>query len=135
MADESDSSKALAPWEEGAIPSIFSTLSDPIDTINAIGDAARLEDFLGKPIDLVHLVAHDASVTDPQTGEIIPVTRTVLIDKNGKGYASVSGALVSSLRMVFGTLGQNPPFSPPIKIVVEQKPAKRGRVYRVRVVK
>jgi hypothetical protein len=130
-----DNTKALAPWEEGEVPEIFSSLSDPIDTLNLIGDAQPIEDMLGKPIDLVHIVVHKATVT-AEDGTVLDVQRTILVDKKGAAFAAVSTGVLASLRLILGAMDRVPPFDPPLKIQVEQKNTRRGRrVYKIRVVK
>lgn len=131
---EHESTTALAPWE-GVTPDLFSTMPDPIDTLNMIGDAQRVEDYLGKPIDLVHVIMHKATVTAADGSEM-EVLRTILVDKKGAGFAAVSQGVVSSLRLILGALDRRPPFDPPLKVQVEQKSTKGGRrVYKLRVLK
>lgn len=73
---------------------------------NAINNAEKsLNDFIGKRLDIVDIVAYPVELVDDESGEIVKSVRTVLIDKDGIGYSAVSAGVTNSLNKIFGIIG------------------------------
>ena len=93
---------------------------------NAINNAENsLTDFIGKPLEIVDVVAHPVTLTDDETGEIVQALRVVLIDKNGIGYTGVSQGITNSLARIFKIIGM-PTWKEPVKMEVKQVKTRNG---------
>lgn len=103
------------------------TRADKMRVFNAINSPdARVSDFIGKEIDLVHVVAHPITLTDENTGEIIDALRVVLVDKNGKSYEAVSGGIANAVQRILQIFGQPEEWENPIKVEPVSKATRNG---------
>lgn len=88
-----------------------------IKIYNAINASENsLSDFVGEILEITDMVAHPIELEDEQTGEKIKAMRVVLLTKDGVGYHSVSGGVVSSLQKLIGIVGQAP-WTPALQVV------------------
>jgi hypothetical protein len=94
---------------------IYNTLQNP--------DSA-LSDVIGQSLSIIHVIAHEVELVSEQTGEIEKHMRVILIDKDGKSFASVSGGITQSLKSIFKIVGQPPFIDEPLEIRVLQKKGK-----------
>lgn len=98
-----------------------------IKIYNAINSAeTSLTDMIGKPLDVVDVVAHPISLTDEETGEIIDTVRIVLITKDGKAYHGVSNGILNSLQKIFSIVGMPSWADDPVKMEVRQVKTRNG---------
>lgn len=103
------------------------TQADKIKVFNAINSPdARVSDFIGKTIELVHVVAHPITLTDENTGEMIEALRVVLVDKNGKSYEAVSGGIANAVQRILQIFGQPDTWENPIKVEPVSKATRNG---------
>ena len=126
----STSTSALDSLSSGA--GIFSTFSADtpearVATFNAISNAERIDDNLGKTIMLRNVVAQAVEIADMQSGEVQDAVRVILLDDDGTAYAAVSGGLVGSLRDLFGIFGKPETWSDPLPVKVEEIKTRAGR--------
>ena len=84
---------------------------------------ARLTENVNVPIKVCDYLAHDVEITSRETGELITVTRLVLIDDKGCTYETTGNTLLKSIQTVAYAFGP-PPWNPPITMMVRTK--KRG---------
>lgn len=102
------------------------TRKSKVAIYNAINNAENsLTDFIGKPLEIVDVVAHPVTLTDEETGEIVQALRVVLIDKNGVGYTAVSQGITNSLARIFKIIGM-PTWKEPVKMEVKQVKTRNG---------
>ena len=74
---------------------------------NAVQNAdEQLSEHVNEVLEIVDIVAHPIQLPDERTGEVISAIRTVLIDKNGKGYQAVSNGICQALSKVIAIIGQ-----------------------------
>lgn len=115
----------LMPWEGTSLD--FATTLKAEAALKAIDASGPLADMIGKSIELVHLVAHKVTLTNPETGEAKDAIRLILIDKNGAGFHCVSEGILTSLKMLTSVLDRKPPFDPPLKVTPKQVNTQGGR--------
>lgn len=103
------------------------TRKSKVAIYNAINSSdTALNDMVGKPLEIVDVVAHPITITDEETGEIIETVRTVLIDKNGKCYHAVSAGILNSLQKIFSIIGMPSWKDEPVKMEVKQVKTRNG---------
>lgn len=103
------------------------TRASKVKIYNAINGAENsLTDFIGKPLEIVDVVAHPIQLMDEETGEMINTVRVVLIDKNGVGYTAVSQGIVNSLARIFQIVGMPSWIEEPVKMEVKQVKTRNG---------
>lgn len=121
-----------APWEPrpGEMAAVYSTLTDPLDTLKAINDTMPVTALAEKPAKIVHIVCHSATVVS-DAGEETDVTRTILVGADGVNYAAVSDGILGSVKQISNLYGP-PPWDPPLKLKMIEKQTRRGyRTYRL----
>lgn len=73
---------------------------------NAINNPEkRIADMINTVIEAVNVVAFPVSLVNEETGEINDCLSTVIIDKNGVGYAATSEGITNSLSRIFSIVG------------------------------
>ena len=83
---------------------------------NAVQNAdEQLSEHVNEVLEIVDIVAHPIQLPDERTGEVISAIRTVLIDKNGKGYQAVSNGICQALSKVIAIIGE-PHWDEPVKM-------------------
>ena len=103
------------------------TRASKVKIYNAINGAENsLTDFIGKPLEIVDVVAHPVQLMDEETGEVVNTVRVVLIDKNGVGYSAVSQGVVNSLARIFQIVGMPSWKNEPVKMEVRQIKTRNG---------
>lgn len=103
------------------------TRASKVKIYNAINNAEKtLADVIGKPLDIVDVVAHPITLPDEETGEVINTVRIVLIDKNGVGYTAVSQGILNSLARIFQIVGTPSWKDEPVKMEVKQVQTRNG---------
>ena len=74
--------------------------------INALnGCDILLNDIVGEIIELENVFIQEREIIDEKTGEVRKKYRTILIDKNGKTYATSAYGVYNSLMNVFALYG------------------------------
>ncbi|EGT4052825.1 hypothetical protein ERM86_13695 [Clostridioides difficile] len=97
------------------------TRASKVKIYNAINSAEeQLTDHLNETLEIVDVVAHPIILTDMNTGESKECLRTVLIDKEGKGYQAVSEGIISSLQKIFIIVGRPSWVDEPVLIKPKQ---------------
>lgn len=92
-----------------------------IKIYNAIASAEKkIADCINEVIEVVDVAAHPVTLCDENTGEVITVLRTILIDKKGVAYAAVSQGITNSLSRIFGIVGQPSWKNEPVKMKIRQ---------------
>lgn len=85
-----------------------------------------LSDFIGKQINVVHVIAHEVEMENEQTKELELQFRVILIDDKGESYASVSSGITQALKTIFNIVGQPPYMDEPLSVTVAQKKSRNG---------
>ena len=74
--------------------------------INALnGCDVLLNDIVGETIEIENVFIQERETIDEKTGEVKKKFRTILIDKNGKTYATSAYGVYNSLMNVFALYG------------------------------
>lgn len=84
----------------------------------AQGDPTKVFEVSGQVIDLVHVYASYAEKNGKAEGEVIPLTRIVLVDAKGDMFGCFSKGIKKSIRQLVGVYGL-PPFKPPVRVKVK----------------
>lgn len=79
----------------------------------------HLGDIVGETIYVTDLFCESVMIANKDTGEESPAVRTVLIDKDGLGYASVSKGIFSAVKKLIMLCGQ-PTWETPIPLKIAQ---------------
>lgn len=88
---------------------------------NAISSAEKkIADCINETIEVVDVAAHPVDLLDENTGEVLTVLRTILIDKKGVAYAAVSQGITNSLSRIFSIVGQPSWKNNPVKMKIKQ---------------
>lgn len=104
--------------------------SDKIALINALDSAdQRLIDNIGKTLEVKGIYAE--THISRKTGE--PVCRVLLIDTEGKSYATGSFVFLNSLKNIVSVLGA-PTSEEPLKIQIAQVAMEKGNSLKAKVV-
>lgn len=130
--------------EDLAAPSLLDALNNPgsktfcsivddgsraskVKIYNAVANAEeQLLDHVNEVLEIVDVIAHEIALPDMNTGEVVKVVRTVLIDKNGKGYQAVSQGVLSSLSRIFQIVGMPSWIDEPVKMKPKQVSTTKG---------
>lgn len=106
------------------------TRKSAVKIYNAISSAEKnIADMINMTLDIVNVVAHPITLTDEVTGETVTALRTVLVDKDGVGYAAVSGGIANSLSRIFSIVGMpdnNAWEKEPVKMKIKQVKTRDG---------
>ena len=123
---------SFEPAERGAVrTTIDMTTDEGQDKVfDALTSAEPLLNHLEEDIALTDIVFQGVELTSKETGEIVPATRTILIDDKGKGYSTVSGPIISALRTLVDIKGQPKNWSAPQHVtVIERRSKNNNRFY------
>ena len=96
---------------------------------NAIQGDDDIASHIGETLEIVNVVAHPATAINEETGEVTEYLRTVLIDKNGKGYTAGSVGITSALSRIFSIIGMpdNGAWEKePVKMKIKQVKTRNG---------
>jgi hypothetical protein len=83
------------------------------------------EDFLTKPFHLVNWAVKKIAMPHPETGEMLPACRTVLINEMNETLGFVSQGVLLSLDMIRIMFGDGP-YKPALPIICKQIRTGRG---------
>jgi hypothetical protein len=72
------------------------------------GDSIKGADCLGSIIELKHYYVHNIEMENRNTGELITVPRTALMDSEGKVYTFVSNGIVDAIDTIRSIFGDGP---------------------------
>lgn len=98
---------------------------DKARIFNAINNTdERIADHKNEVINVTDVIAHTVEMADEQ-GNMIPQTRVILIDDNGKTYGATSTGMMSALKMIFPIVGM-PPYAKPLPLKIVEKTGRRG---------
>lgn len=78
---------------------------DKVKLYNAINNTDFALADITSPIRVTDVIAHHVTLEN-EDGEMVEVTRVVLIDKEGKSYGCVSEGVLSSLQKLFVIFGR-----------------------------
>lgn len=81
----------------------------------------RLKDFINKRISIKDVFIEEVQFIDEETGEATQGKRTVIIDKNGDGYATSSNGIFNAISKLFQIFGFPNEWEKPIDIEIKQK--------------
>ena len=97
------------------------TAEEKADLYNAMNAPAnRLKDCINEVIEIKDVYVEVVHCTNTETGERVPVPRTVLIDSNGIGYQAVSSGIFNALKKLFSIFGEPHTWAAPIKVKIKQ---------------
>ena len=105
------------------------SFEDKVKLYNALQDSEKIEDHLNEVIHLKDVVFQASEVVDSKTGEVTPITRTILIDDKGRAISAASTTLASGLRTLFSILGVPGTWDKPLTIKVIQKRSRSGNLF------
>lgn len=135
-------------FSSGNVASIFSpqqfavwtsiSADDPAKILAAMQDADyNLIDYMdehpGATLLLSDVLMHNVQIVDEESGEVKTEARTVLIDVDGKKYASVSRGVIGSLQKIFPLFGI-PPYDPPMAITARRVKTRKFKTINITVV-
>lgn len=106
------------------------TRKSQVAIFNAVQGEDEIANHIGETLEIVNVVAHPATTVDEKTGEVKEYLRTVLIDKNGKGYTAGSLGITSALSRIFNIIGSpdNGAWEKePVKMKIKQVKTKNGQ--------
>lgn len=84
----------------------------------------KISDCVGETIKVTNYVAHSVIINSDR-GEDTEATRLVLIDEEGKTYATVSTGIIQALSKIFSIFGTPSEWDEPMSLkVVEKKSSK-----------
>lgn len=92
------------------------------------GETERVSDAVNQVVEVEHVVIHRVELLDEKTGAIDEADRIVLLGANGESWAAVSSGVRRSLQ-VLGALYGLPPWTPALKLRVNQINTRNGRRY------
>lgn len=111
-----------------------STPANKAIVYNAINNpTVKIADHVGKDIYIKDIYCEEFEQTDPETGEVKPLIKTVLIDPDGNSFFSVAGGIfraVKNLMQIFGY----PTYETPIHVRVKPVRLKKGSTYSLEIV-
>ena len=105
------------------------SFEDKVKLYNALQDSEKIEDHLNEDINLKDVVFQASEVVDSKSGEVTPITRTILIDDKGRAISAASTTLASGLRTLFSILGVPGTWDKPLTIKVIQKRSRSGNLF------
>ena len=76
----------------------------------------KMDDILNVPFNLKDIIAHPVEIVDEETGEVVTMLRTILIDDEGNSYAGVSLGVVSAIQRIFAIFGKPETWDEPLKV-------------------
>lgn len=80
----------------------------------------RLADCVNMTINVQDILIHRVGLVDEQTGEVVDVPRTVLIDTNGASYVAVSKGIYNVIRTNIFPLFGSPTWEDGLPLIVKQ---------------
>ena len=83
-------------------------------------------EVLNQPFELQALLLHRVELKDQETGELVPLIRTVLVRPDGTTLAACSVGLYMGARVICALKGKGP-WSPALLVAVKQQPTRLGR--------
>lgn len=96
------------------------TTEQKIALYNAINTPdARLSDSINMEIKIKDLLVEIIELADQNTGEMIKVPRTIIVDTEGKTYQCVSIGVFSSLKRIINLFGE-PTWEQGVPVTVKQ---------------
>lgn len=97
------------------------TAAEKADLYNAMNaPAKRLKECINETIEIKDVFVEVVHCTNAETGERVPVPRTVLIDSKGAGYQAVSSGIFNALKKLFAIFGEPHTWTAPIKVKIKQ---------------
>lgn len=103
------------------------TLEDKKKLFNLLGNCDyRISDKLNTEIELKDVLVQKFETIDDENGTLEDKYRVILIDKDGKTYASGSKGLYRSLGQFLAIMGEPSTWANPVKIKVEEVGIKNG---------
>lgn len=103
------------------------TAEDRKKLYNLLGNCDfRLSDKLDTEIYLTNVLVQKFTNVDDETGAVEEKYRVILVDKDGKTYASGSKGLYKSLGQLLAIMGEPNTWTEPLKIKVVQVDVKNG---------
>jgi hypothetical protein len=119
----------FAEKERGAVSTTIDMSTDAGQDLvfEALTTAEPLNEHLEEDIALKDIVFQGVELTSKETGEIVPATRTVLIDDKGKGYSTVSSQVISALRTLVDIKGDPTTWKAPQHVQVVERRSNSGR--------
>lgn len=139
MAEKEPGTAVAAPSNGGPLDfgglalTVFSTFG-PADKARVVqlmqGQAEPLSEMIGETITVEHILAHTVE-TISDDGEALALLRIVLVDKDGKAYATTSEGVRESVRLIANYYG-SPPWLDGLALKVESIKTRRGfRTFRL----
>lgn len=119
---------------------IFTTLPQETDeqkalVLKAATSAPDMKpaDLMGTPFPMANILAHQVTLMNDKSGELVTAVRCVLINPDGKTAGFVSEGVQRNLAMIFQLFGK-PPYNPALFVRVKQVDTRRGnRTYTLEV--
>jgi len=114
----------------------LATMEDRIKAFNAVTTQdQKAQDHLQEEIVVQDWLCHDASKTDPKTGEVKSFVRTVLIGPDGFRTSTTSDMVLQSILSLMHFFGPAP-WNPPLKLRVkpEKATSNPGHYYTLEVI-
>lgn len=101
---------AIARLQTGGSRVYSSLTGDDFETrlrvLSAVQQATPLGDVLNEPFTLKDVVIQEIEMTNPQTGEVGPAARVILLTDDGRALYAISKGILSAVENFIGMLGQ-----------------------------
>lgn len=105
------------------------TMEGKATVYKALNDATPLRDLVGETLTLKDVIVQRVEV-ETEEGDVVEQPRTSLITTSGDVYSATSNGIFSAVRNIIGIFGHPSTWEAPLKVVVEEKPARRNAMYR-----
>lgn len=101
---------------------------------NAVAAAEKVDDNLGKEINLVDILAQPRQKINEQTGNLDDFTSITLLDADGSAFNAGSKGLSNSIQTLVDVYGEPHTWEEPLKITIGSRKNARGTYFYVNVV-
>jgi light-regulated signal transduction histidine kinase (bacteriophytochrome) len=130
IAIQNDAAQIISGFAEA--PAVYSSFTaddrnGKLRILQAITNSTKLNSMIDQTLSLRHFVCQPAEITDPDTGEVKHVVRTILLTHDGKSYDTTSEAVVRSLQTIVGVMGVPSTWDAPIDVAVQELRSSNGR--------
>lgn len=100
---------------------------------NAVNNpTVKISDHVNQEIFIKDIYCEEIERTDPETGEIQVLKKTVLIDPDGNSYFSVSNGIFRAVENLIRIFGY-PTYTEPVHVRVVSVKLKKGQTYGLQI--
>ena len=104
-----------------------STKAGQMALFTAIDNAEPLAEHLDETMNVKSIVSQRVQVTNEDTGEVRPATRTIFVLDDNTAVSTMSDSIASSVNTLMSIFGTPDKWEAPIGIVISEKRSRKGR--------